>query len=98
SEKKKLMNFEIPDGRPHANILVSTQITSNHCRRFRNIGKKLPRILSDKTTSLNSLVDSIKFLFSTYTENMIEVFKSDILDKVARFQTTSFRVKKHRCM
>ncbi|KAJ9576734.1 hypothetical protein L9F63_025370, partial [Diploptera punctata] len=56
---------------------------------------KLPRILSDKTTSvifvcyrgthlrlrptnntLNSLVDSIKFLFSTYTENMIEVFKT----------------------
>ncbi|KAJ9591281.1 hypothetical protein L9F63_002184, partial [Diploptera punctata] len=24
---------------------------------------------------LNSLVDSIKFLFSVYTENMIEVFK-----------------------
>ncbi|KAJ9578074.1 hypothetical protein L9F63_025064, partial [Diploptera punctata] len=25
---------------------------------------------------MNSLVDSIKFLFSAYTENMIEVFKS----------------------
>ncbi|KAJ9573474.1 hypothetical protein L9F63_009134, partial [Diploptera punctata] len=27
------------------------------------------------TRALNSLVDSIKFLFSVYTENMIEVFK-----------------------
>ncbi|KAJ9585741.1 hypothetical protein L9F63_002531, partial [Diploptera punctata] len=30
---------------------------------------------SEYTNALNSLVDSIKFLFSVYTENMIEVFK-----------------------
>ncbi|KAJ9588015.1 hypothetical protein L9F63_028175, partial [Diploptera punctata] len=42
----------IKDLGPHANTLVSTLITSNYCRRFRNIGKKLPRILSDKTTSV----------------------------------------------
>ncbi|KAJ9595488.1 hypothetical protein L9F63_013310, partial [Diploptera punctata] len=30
---------------------------------------------------LNSLVDSIKFLFSAYTENMIEVFKQDLISK-----------------
>ncbi|KAJ9599902.1 hypothetical protein L9F63_009802, partial [Diploptera punctata] len=41
--------------RPHANTLVSTNISSNHCRRFRNIGKKLPRIFSDKTTSATTL-------------------------------------------
>ncbi|KAJ9601144.1 hypothetical protein L9F63_000723, partial [Diploptera punctata] len=66
-------------------ILISLAIAENELtadlsvmherRRFRNIGNELPRILSDKTTSLNSLVDSIKFLFSVYTENMIEVFK-----------------------
>ncbi|KAJ9601345.1 hypothetical protein L9F63_000483, partial [Diploptera punctata] len=31
--------------------------------------------LHPANNTLNSLVDSIKFLFSAYTENMIEVFK-----------------------
>ncbi|KAJ9573931.1 hypothetical protein L9F63_008673, partial [Diploptera punctata] len=76
-----------PKGPIAENELTADLSVMHESRRFRNIGNELPRILSDKTTSvifvcyrgmhlclhpanntLNSLVDSIKFLFSVYTE------------------------------
>ncbi|KAJ9588544.1 hypothetical protein L9F63_018082, partial [Diploptera punctata] len=45
----------------------------------------IPSYISLCGTPLNSLVDSIKSLFSAYTENMIEVFKLYNYYRVNRF-------------
>ncbi|KAJ9580557.1 hypothetical protein L9F63_024268, partial [Diploptera punctata] len=71
-------NFPNVSPETASGILKELGMKFAQSRRFRNIRKKLPRILSDKTTSvifLNSLVDSYKIPLLRVYRNMIEVFK-----------------------
>ncbi|KAJ9587640.1 hypothetical protein L9F63_018934, partial [Diploptera punctata] len=84
-----LMSTSYEEGPIAENELTADLSVMHESRRFQEcIYACIPQIIPYTNTSatrnitpillffqLNSLVDSIKFLFSVYTENMIEVFK-----------------------
>ncbi|KAJ9600221.1 hypothetical protein L9F63_009481, partial [Diploptera punctata] len=66
-------------------LLITTFIAESLTLQYVVVCKYISLYSNYFQSLLNSLVDSIKFLFSAYTENMIEVFKvRHLLDKAAK--------------